>query len=160
VPESTQKVSEKEVYEGKIDLVIGTHRLLSKQIVFKDLGLLIVDEEQRFGVEQKEKIKELKNNVDVLTLTATPIPRTMQMSLVGIRPLSQINTAPESRMPIQTYVVPFKEDVAYELIQRELGRNGQVFYVHNKVETIYACASRIARAVPSAKIGGGAWPDG
>jgi transcription-repair coupling factor (superfamily II helicase) len=153
VPESTQKNEEKDVYEGKVDLVIGTHRLLSKQIIFKDLGLLIVDEEQRFGVEQKEKIKELKQNVDVLTLTATPIPRTMQMSLVGIRPLSQINTAPESRMPIQTYVVPYKEDVVYELIQRELGRNGQVFYVHNKVETIYAVASRIAQAIPSAKIG-------
>jgi len=153
IPESVQKQSMKAVEEGKADLVIGTHRLLSKEIVFKDLGLLIIDEEQRFGVEQKEKIKELKTNVDVLTLTATPIPRTMQMSLVGIRPLSQINTAPESRMPIQTYVTPYKEDVVYELIQRELGRNGQVFYVHNKVMSIYATASRIAQAIPSAKIG-------
>ena len=153
IPESVQKQSMKAVEEGKVDFVIGTHRLLSKEIVFKDLGLLIIDEEQRFGVEQKEKIKELKTNVDVLTLTATPIPRTMQMSLVGIRPLSQINTAPESRMPIQTYVTPYKEDVVYELIQRELGRNGQVFYVHNKVLSIYATASRIAQAIPSAKIG-------
>jgi transcription-repair coupling factor (superfamily II helicase) len=153
VPESQQKSSMVAVRDGKVDLVIGTHRLLSKEIVFKDLGLLVVDEEQRFGVEQKEKIKELKKNVDVLTLTATPIPRTLQMSLVGIRPLSQINTAPESRMPIQTYVTPFKDDVVYELIQRELARNGQVFYVHNKVETIYLCASKLARAIPSAKIG-------
>ncbi|MFA6619533.1 MAG: transcription-repair coupling factor [Bacilli bacterium] len=153
IPEAIQKQSMKAVKEGKVDLVIGTHRLLSKEIVFKDLGLLIIDEEQRFGVEQKEKIKELKTNVDVLTLTATPIPRTMQMSLVGIRPLSEINTAPESRMPIQTYVTPYKEDVVYELIQRELGRNGQVFYIHNKVMSIYATASRIARAIPSAKIG-------
>lgn len=153
IPESIQKQSMKAVEEGKVDLVVGTHRLLSKEIVFKDLGLLIIDEEQRFGVEQKEKIKELKTNVDVLTLTATPIPRTMQMSLVGIRPLSEINTAPESRMPIQTYVTPYKEDVVYELIQRELGRNGQVFYVHNKVMSIYATASRIAQAIPSAKIG-------
>lgn len=153
IPESIQRSSMKAVAEGKVDLVIGTHRLLSKEIVFKDLGLLIVDEEQRFGVEQKEKIKELKTNVDVLTLTATPIPRTMQMSLVGIRPLSEINTAPESRMPIQTYVTPYKEDVVYELIQRELSRNGQVFYVHNKVMSIYATASRIARAIPDAKIG-------
>jgi transcription-repair coupling factor (superfamily II helicase) len=153
VPLSIQKKNIKEIYEGKIDLVIGTHRLLSKEIVYKDLGLLIVDEEQRFGVEQKEKIKELKKNVDVLTLSATPIPRTMQMSLVGIRPLSEINTAPESRMPIQTYVAPYKADVAYELIQRELARNGQVFYVYNKVATIYSKAAEIARNIPSAKVG-------
>jgi transcription-repair coupling factor (superfamily II helicase) len=153
IPEALQRQSMKAVAEGKVDLVIGTHRLLSKEIVFKDLGLLIVDEEQRFGVEQKEKIKELKTNVDVLTLTATPIPRTMQMSLVGIRPLSEINTAPESRMPIQTYVTPYKQDVVYELVQRELARNGQVFYVHNKVMSIYATASRLAQAIPGAKIG-------
>lgn len=153
VPDTMQNANIKAVHEGKIDLVIGTHRLLSKEIVFKDLGLLIVDEEQRFGVEQKEKIKEFKKNVDVLTLTATPIPRTMQMSLMGIRQLSQINTAPESRMPIQTYVTPYKEDVAYELIQRELARNGQVFYVHNKVFSIYQTASRIAHAIPGAAVG-------
>lgn len=153
VPESMQKQNMKAVLDGQVDLIIGTHRLLSKEIAFHDLGLLIVDEEQRFGVEQKEKIKELKKNVDVLTLTATPIPRTMQMSLVGIRPLSQINTAPESRMPIQTYVTPYKDDVVYELIQRELARNGQVFYVHNKVATIYSVAHRIAEAIPTAAIG-------
>ncbi|MCR4561732.1 MAG: transcription-repair coupling factor [Bacilli bacterium] len=153
VPTAVQKVAIKEIDEGKIHLVIGTHRLLSKEIHFKDLGLLIVDEEQRFGVEQKEKIKELKSSVDVLTLSATPIPRTMQMSLVGIRPLSQINTAPEARMPIQTYVTPYSEDVAYELISRELARDGQVFYVHNKIASIYSRSSYIARNVPSAKVG-------
>lgn len=153
VSEAEQKSSIRAVKEGKVDLIIGTHRLLSKEIVFKDLGLLIVDEEQRFGVEQKEKIKELRKDVDVLTLSATPIPRTLQMSLVGIRPLSQINTPPESRMPIQTYVAPFKEDVAYELIQRELARSGQVFYVYNKVSSIYYKANLISRAIPDAKIG-------
>ncbi len=153
VPPALQKISIEAVKNGKVDLVIGTHRLLSKEIQFKDLGFLIVDEEQRFGVEQKEKIKEMKKNVDVLTLSATPIPRTLQMSLVGIRPLSQINTAPDSRMPIQTYVAPYKEDVAFELIQRELARNGQIFYVYNKVASIYMKANLIARAIPSAKIG-------
>jgi len=153
IPAATQTKNIKLIAEGKIDLVIGTHRLLSKDFKFRDLGLLIVDEEQRFGVEQKERIKEIKKNVDVLTLSATPIPRTLQMSLVGIRPLSQINTAPESRMPIQTYVTPFKEDVVTELIERELGRNGQVFYVHNVVETIYATASKLAAKVNGAKVG-------
>jgi transcription-repair coupling factor (superfamily II helicase) len=153
VPASTQRTTFSSLKEGKIDLVIGTHRLLSKDTHFKDLGLLVVDEEQRFGVEQKEKIKELKKNVDVLTLSATPIPRTLQMSLVGIRPLSQINSAPSSRMPIQTYVAPYKEEVTYELISRELARNGQVFYVHNKVETIYGKAERIANHVLGAKVG-------
>lgn len=153
VPDSMQNQELQGVYDGHYDLVIGTHRLLSKEIRFKDLGLLVVDEEQRFGVEQKEKIKELKTNVDVLTLSATPIPRTLQMSLVGIRPLSQINTPPESRMPIQTYVAPYKEEVIKELVQRELARNGQVFYVHNQVETIYAKASHLAQSIPDAKIG-------
>ena len=139
--------------DGSVDFVIGTHRLLSKSIAFKDLGLLIVDEEQRFGVEQKEKIKELKNDVDVLTLSATPIPRTLQMSLVGIRPISEINTAPPGRMPIQTYVTPFKQDVADELVEKELVRGGQVFYLHNNVESIYAVAMRMGRRIPKAKIG-------
>jgi transcription-repair coupling factor (superfamily II helicase) len=153
IPEDVQKREMKDVLSGKVDLVIGTHRLLSKEIRFRDLGLLVVDEEQRFGVEQKEKIKELKKNVDVLTLSATPIPRTLQMSLVGIRPLSQINTAPENRMPIQTYVTPYKQEVVSELIQRELARNGQVFYVHNKVETIYSKAAQLQADVPTSKIG-------
>ncbi len=153
VPDSDQKKSMEAIEEGKIDLVIGTHRLLSKEIEFKDLGLLIVDEEQRFGVEQKERIKEIKSTVDVLTLSATPIPRTLQMSLVGIRPISEITTAPTARMPIQTYVIPQKDEVVEELIQRELSRHGQVFYVHNKVETIYHVASRLAGRLPLASVG-------
>ena len=141
------------ISDGKIDFVIGTHRLLSSQTHFKNLGLLIIDEEQRFGVEQKEKIKEMKKDVDVLTLSATPIPRTLQMSLIGIRPVSTINTAPESRMPIQTYVTPYQENVVYELIGRELARDGQVFYLHNNVATIDSTADRITRHVPGARVG-------
>lgn len=153
IPDSVQNQNLKAIKEGKIDFIIGTHRLLSKDFEFKDLGLLIVDEEQRFGVEQKERIKEMKNSVDVLTLSATPIPRTLQMSLVGIRPMSEINTAPSSRMPIQTYVTPYKEEIVDELISRELSRNGQVYYVHNRVDTIYSCASKLASRIPLAKIG-------
>lgn len=153
IPESQQKENLALIKEGKIDFVIGTHRLLSKDFVFKDLGLLIVDEEQRFGVEQKERIKEMRADVDVLTLSATPIPRTLQMSLVGIRPISEINTAPSSRMPIQTYVTPYKQDVVDELIQRELARSGQVYYVYNKVETIYAVANKLAARIPGAEVG-------
>ena len=141
------------ISDGKIDFVIGTHRLLSSHTHFKNLGLLIIDEEQRFGVEQKEKIKEMKRDVDVLTLSATPIPRTLQMSLIGIRSVSTINTAPESRMPIQTYVTPYQESVVYELIGRELARDGQVFYLHNNVATIDSTASRIERHVPGARVG-------
>ena len=152
VPLSKQKQYIKEIQEGKIHLVIGTHRLLSKEIIFKDLGLLIVDEEQRFGVEQKEKIKEMKSNIDVLTLSATPIPRTLQISLLGVRSLSQINTPPVDRMPIQTYVTPYRFDIVKELISRELGREGQVFYLHNRVDTIYQTASRLQTALPSANI--------
>lgn len=153
VPPKEQKKTIDALAGGNVDFVIGTHRLLSKNIAYKDLGLLIIDEEQRFGVEQKEKIKELKKDVDVLTLSATPIPRTLQMSLVGIRPISEINTAPPSRMPIQTYVTPFKQDVADELVEKELARGGQVFYVHNDIETIYNVATKMANRIPSAKIG-------
>ena len=153
VPPSEQKKTIDGLASGEVDFVIGTHRLLSKSIAYKDLGLLIVDEEQRFGVEQKEKIKELKKDVDVLTLSATPIPRTLQMSLVGIRPISEINTAPPGRMPIQTYVTPFKEAVADELIEKELARGGQVFYVHNNVESIYNVATKMGIRIPGAKIG-------
>lgn len=153
VPPNEQKKIIKDLADGNLDFVIGTHRLLSKTIAYKDLGLLIVDEEQRFGVEQKEKIKELKKDVDVLTLSATPIPRTLQMSLVGIRPISEINTAPPSRMPIQTYVTPFKQDVADELVEKELARGGQAFYVHNNVETIYNVATKMSKRIPNAKIG-------
>lgn len=141
------------VKDGSIHLAIGTHKLLSKKIEFKDLGLLIIDEEQRFGVEQKERLKELKTNIDVLTLSATPIPRTLQISLLGVRSMSLINTAPHERMPIQTYVAPFKIDVVKELIERELGRNGQVFYMHNNILTIYECASRLQKLLPNVNIG-------
>ena len=152
IPEKKQKEYIKEIAEGKIHLIIGTHRLLSNDIVYKDLGLLVVDEEQRFGVEQKERLKELKSNIDVLTLSATPIPRTLQISLLGVRSMSQITTPPGERMPIQTYVTPFNAQVIKELIQRELGRDGQVFYLHNDIETIYEIASRLKRAIPSANI--------
>ena len=153
VAKSQQNKQIEEIKKGKIHLVIGTHRLLSKDIVFNDLGLLVIDEEQRFGVEQKERLKELKSNIDVLTLSATPIPRTLQISLLGVRSLSLINSAPKERMPIQTYVIPYNADVAKELIQRELGRNGQVFYMHNNVDTLYMCAAKLQRAMPEASIG-------
>ena len=152
IPEKKQKEYIEQVKAGKIHLIIGTHRLLSKDIAYKDMGLLVVDEEQRFGVEQKEKLKEMKTNIDVLTLSATPIPRTLQISLLGVRSLSQINTPPNERMPIQTYVTPFNAGVVKELIQRELGRDGQVFYLHNEIETIYEIASRLKRALPTANI--------
>ena len=139
--------------DGTIHLAIGTHRLLSEKIAFKDLGLLVIDEEQRFGVEQKEKLKELKRNVDVLSLSATPIPRTLQMSLLGVRSLSQIQTAPIDRMPIQTYVIPYKFEICKELIERELGRGGQVFYMHNNISTLYACANKLQKALPDITIG-------
>ena len=151
-PEKKQKEYIKEVASGKVHLIIGTHRLLSNDITYKDLGLLVVDEEQRFGVEQKEKLKELKSNIDVLTLSATPIPRTLQISLLGVRSLSQINTPPMERMPIQTYVTPYRADVVKELIQRELGREGQVFYLHNNIDTIYEVANRLKKALPGASI--------
>lgn len=137
---------------GKIDIVIGTHRLLSNDIVFNDLGLLIVDEEQRFGVKHKEKIKEIKNDVDVLSLSATPIPRTLQMSLVGIRSLSTLSKAPSNRYPIQTYVVEQSDDLIKSVISRELSRNGQVFFLHNNTETIFIKAKQIKDAIPYANV--------
>jgi len=139
--------------EGKIDLLVGTHRLLSKDVIFKDLGLLCVDEEQRFGVRQKEKIKEMRETIDVLTLTATPIPRTLQMSLMGIRGLSQIETPPLNRLPVQTYVMEKNEQLIKQVIERELGRKGQVFYLYNKTSNIESVANNIARLVPHAKVG-------
>src|SRR6202008_1760925 len=121
------------VQEGTVDIVIGTHRLLSDDMKFKDLGLLVVDEEQRFGVQHKERIKGMRTSVDVLTLTATPIPRTLEMSLTGIRDLSLVNTPPEDRQPILTYVGEYDDRAAAEAIRRELLREGQGFYVHNRV---------------------------
>ena len=153
IPEREQKRYLDDLEQGKLHLIIGTHKLLSKQTHFKDLGLLIIDEEQRFGVEQKEKIKELKNNIDVLTLSATPIPRTLQISLLGVRAMSKIDTPPQERMPIQTYVAPFKLEVAKELIERELGRNGQIFFLHNNVSTLAQRANSIHKLIPDARIG-------
>ena len=153
VKNSQQNKYIKEVEEGKTHLIIGTHRLLSKNLHFKDLGLLIIDEEQRFGVEQKERIKELKNNIDVLTLSATPIPRTLQISLIGVRSMSKIDTPPQDRMPIQTYVTPFKLDVVKELIERELGRNGQVFFLHNNIATLYNRVATLQKMMPNVHIG-------
>ncbi|PAD37475.1 transcription-repair coupling factor [Terribacillus sp. 7520-G] len=137
---------------GVIDIVIGTHRLLSKDIVYKDLGLLVVDEEQRFGVKHKEKLKQLKTNVDVLTLTATPIPRTLHMSMLGVRDLSVIETPPENRFPIQTYVMEYNPVFIREAIEREMARDGQVFFLYNKVENIERKAQEIAALVDDARV--------
>lgn len=139
--------------EGKVDILIGTHRILSKDIEYKDLGLLIIDEEQRFGVEHKEKIKEMKNSIDVLSLSATPIPRTLQMSLIGIRGLSTLNTPPNNRYPVQTYVVHKSENLVEEVIMRELERDGQVFYLFNNVSLIYTLARKLQQRLPYARIG-------
>jgi transcription-repair coupling factor (superfamily II helicase) len=151
--EQTQILTELE--EGKIDILIGTHRILSKDIKFKDLGLLIIDEEQKFGVSAKEKIKHFKVNVDTLTLTATPIPRTLQFSLMGARDLSIINTPPPNRYPVQTEIHTFQEEVIREAIQFELSRGGQVFFVNTRVQNIMDVAAMLQRMVPKAKIGVG-----
>lgn len=147
-----QKQTIEDLHRGMSDVVIGTHRLLSKDVSFKDLGLLIIDEEQRFGVTHKEKIKQLKKDVDVLTLSATPIPRTLHMSLVGIRDMSVLEEAPTDRMPIQTYVMEYDEEMIREAIQRELARGGQVYYVFNKVNQIVDMTARIAALVPEASV--------
>ena len=139
--------------EGTVDIVIGTHTILGKTVEFKDLGLLIVDEEQRFGVKHKERIKQLKTNVDVLTLTATPIPRTLHMSLMGVRDLSVIETPPQNRFPVQTYVLEYNGNFVKEAINRELARGGQVFYLHNRTDTIYEKAIHIETLVPDASVG-------
>lgn len=151
--ETQNKKTLENLKTGKINFIIGTHKLLSKKVLFKDLGLLIIDEEQRFGVEQKEKIKEMCNNIDVLTLSATPIPRTLQSTLIGIKTISSITTPPKERMPIQTYVIPYDNKVLKEIIQRELSRQGQIFFVHNEIATIYERADKIQSLLPSCKIG-------
>ena len=147
-----QKKTIDDLKKGLVDIVIGTHRLLSKDVEFKDLGLLVIDEEQRFGVAHKEKIKKLKENVDVLTLTATPIPRTLHMSLIGIRDMSVLEEAPVDRMPIQTFVMEYNDEMVREAINRELARNGQVFYVYNRVNSIVEMTNRIAALVPEASV--------
>ncbi|WP_454193195.1 transcription-repair coupling factor [Paenibacillus sp. Marseille-Q7038] len=150
-----QNETTKGIKQGTIDIVIGTHRLLSQDLVFKDLGLLIVDEEQRFGVTHKEKLKKLKTNVDVLTLTATPIPRTLHMSMLGVRDLSVIETPPENRFPVQTYVVEHSQTLVREAIERELARGGQVYYLYNRVQGIQEMAAEISELVPGARVGVG-----
>ena len=150
--DAQQKKTVKDLKTGMVDIVIGTHRLLSKDIAFKDLGLLIIDEEQRFGVAHKEKIKQMRKNVDVLTLTATPIPRTLHMSLIGIRDMSVLTEPPEDRVPIQTYVMEYNSELVREAITRELARNGQVYYVYNRVNDIAEEARVIREMVPEAHV--------
>ena len=137
---------------GKVDICIGTHRLIQKDVSFKDLGLVIVDEEQRFGVAHKERLKEMRREVDVLTLTATPIPRTLHLSLAGVRDMSRIETPPEERLPIKTYVSEFSDELIREAIRREIDRQGQVFFVHNRVYNIDYMAGYIRMLVPEAEV--------
>ncbi len=139
--------------EGKVDIVIGTHRLVQKDVSFKNLGLIVVDEEQRFGVAHKERLKQMRAEVDVLTMTATPIPRTLHLSLSGIRDMSAIQTAPEERLPIKTYVSEFSDELIREAIRREIDRRGQVYFLHNRVYNIDYIAGYIRRLVPEAKVG-------
>ena len=152
VPYEKQKKIIEDVNNGKIDILFGTHKILNDAIKFKNLGLLVIDEEQRFGVTHKEKIKKYKSNIDVLTLSATPIPRTLQMSMSGIRSLSLIETPPEERLPIQTYVLPENDNVVKDAIYKELSRNGQVFVLYNRVETIENKLRDINKLVPEARI--------
>ena len=147
-----QKKTIEDTKKGLVDIIIGTHRVLSDDMEFKDLGLLIIDEEQRFGVQHKEKIKKLKENVDVLALTATPIPRTLHMSLIGIRDMSVLEEAPEERMPIQTYVMEYNDEMVREAIQRECARQGQVYYVYNRVDNIAEVSAHIQKLVPEAVV--------
>jgi len=139
--------------EGSVDIVIGTHRLLSPDVTFHDLGLLVIDEEQRFGVKHKERLKKLRTSLDVLTLTATPIPRTLYLSLSGIRNLSLIRTPPRDRMPIYTHVLPWSDQLIGEALHRELDRGGQAFFLHNRIDTIYTVAEEVRGLVPEARVG-------
>uniref|UniRef100_UPI0040567448 transcription-repair coupling factor n=1 Tax=Acetatifactor sp. TaxID=1872090 RepID=UPI0040567448 len=147
-----QKKTITDLQKGFVDIIIGTHRVLSADVQFKDLGLLIIDEEQRFGVAHKEKIKRIKENIDVLTLTATPIPRTLHMSLIGIRDMSVLEEAPNDRLPIQTYVMEYNDEMVREAIVRELSRGGQVYYVYNRVNNIADVAAQVAKLVPEANV--------
>jgi transcription-repair coupling factor (superfamily II helicase) len=147
-----QKLIVERVEAGKVDILIGTHRLLSKDIKFQDLGLLVVDEEQRFGVRHKERLKQMRKEIDVLAMSATPIPRTLHMSLVGLRDMSVIETPPKDRMAIQTVVARFDEKIVRSAVEVELERGGQVYFVHNRVESIYEIAARIQELVPAARV--------
>jgi transcription-repair coupling factor (superfamily II helicase) len=149
---SQQKETMAALEAGKVDIVIGTHRLLSKDIKFADLGLLIVDEEQRFGVAHKERLKEMRKNVDALALSATPIPRTLHMSLVGLRDMSLIETPPRDRLAIQTVVAPFNEELVRTAIENEIARDGQVYFIHNRIESIYSLATLVGKLVPKARV--------
>src|SRR5699024_5982206 len=142
-----------ELANGELDIVIGTHQLVNKKVKFKDLGLLIVDEEQKFGVSVKDKLKTIKENVDTLTLTATPIPRTLQFSLMSARDLSTITTQPPNRFPIESHVVRFSEESIRDAISYEIERGGQVFFIHNRIENITEVAGMVQRLVPDAKVG-------
>ena len=152
VPPKQQEKIVSDLNKGRVDMIIGTHRLISKDVKFKDLGLVIIDEEQRFGVAQKEKLKELYPSVDVLTLSATPIPRTLNMAMTGLRDMSSIEEAPGERHPVQTYVLEQNNSMLYDAIRKELRRGGQVYYLHNRVESIEKVAARIKTAVPDARI--------
>ena len=150
-PKQQTEIIEK-LKKGSIDILIGTHKIIQKSVVFKDLGLAIIDEEQRFGVAHKEKFKQTFSGIDVLTLSATPIPRTLNMAMSGIRDMSVIEEPPQDRHPVQTYVVEFNQAVILQAIARELKRGGQVYYIHNRVETIQSCASKLSQLLPDAKI--------
>ena len=144
-----QKETLRGLRDGTVDIVVGTHRLLSDDVKFRDLGLVIIDEEQRFGVKHKEKLKENFVGVDVLTLSATPIPRTLNMALSGIRDMSTIEQPPIERQPIETYVLEYDEGIVAEAIRKELARGGQVYYLHNRVDSIEQCAARLNKLVPA-----------
>src|SRR3989441_2316985 len=148
----SQKAVIEGLRQGTVDVVIGTHRLLSKDVAFKHLGLLVVDEEHRFGVTHKERIKQLRAAVDVLAMTATPIPRTLYMSLSGVRDLSVIETAPLERLPVETVICRFSRAVIKEALERELARGGQVFFVHNRVQSLPSMAKLVQELVPDARV--------
>ncbi|HUX51078.1 MAG TPA: TRCF domain-containing protein, partial [Spirochaetia bacterium] len=152
VSQKEQKQVLKELQEGAIDMVIGTHRLLQKDVHFKNIGLMVVDEEQRFGVKDKERLKEIKTNVDSLTLTATPIPRTLHMSLLKIRDMSVLKTAPHNRLPIETIVQEFNEELVAQAIQKEIDRGGQIYFLHNRVETLESVRTFLERVVPEVMV--------
>jgi transcription-repair coupling factor (superfamily II helicase) len=151
-PGEQRKVLE-DVKLGAVDILVGTHRLLQKDVEFRDLGLIVVDEEQRFGVMQKERLKEMRQEVDILTLSATPIPRTLHFALGGLREISLINDPPQGRLPVRTFVMPFRDETVRQAIERELEREGQVYYVHNRISSIYHIAEKLRQLVPHARIG-------
>jgi transcription-repair coupling factor (superfamily II helicase) len=151
-PDEQQREIVAAIRSGEVDVAIGTHRLLQRDVEFKDLGLVVIDEEQRFGVSHKERLKQMRSEVDVLTLSATPIPRTLQMSLAGIRDMSTVMTPPEERLPIRTYVLQWDDEILREAIDRELQRGGQVYFVHNRVHNIERVVTRLQEIVPEARI--------